>query len=635
VTPDRFHLDRKTGKVLDKHVNTKSLQRTPAGWTEVPLEKQNQLCLDDHQLAELAALGSHVEAFYGEARDIEWAWADGQFWLLQARPITTAGAAEREQVRREEIAALAASADREGTVWGRYNLAEILPEPTPMTWTIVRRFMSGKGGFGLMYRDFGFRPEPALDNLGVYDLVCGRPYCNLSREPGMYANGMPFEHPFAALKAAPQKALYPKAQLNWSRAGWRFWLFFPATMVRSIGLAVRLAGQQRTLAARLREQTFPAFDQETTAEAKVDLEHLDSPALVQRLEYWIQRTLCDFARDSLKPTVLAGFLMANLEQMLARRLGLERASAAVTELTVGARPDADADLAGALCDLSAGRLDRPAFLERFGHRGNQEMELAQPRWSEDPSTLNRLAVHSGRSINAESASFEAALKRVSTEAKLQPTQVVALEKELKDLHDFLGLRETAKHHLMRGYALIRRILLELGRRHKVGEGVFYLAPEELSRLIAGEDVAILVAQRRRRRSLALSLEVPAVLFSDDLEAIGRAQPVEGAGVLQGIPLSAGVAEGPALVLSEPANFDPPSEPYVLVCPSTDPAWVPLFINAKALAMETGGVLSHGAIVAREFGLPAVAGLPGIHHLLKSGTYLRVDGTSGTVVIKEA
>jgi len=635
VTPDRFHLDRETGKVLDKHVNTKSLQRTPAGWTEVPLEKENQLCLDDHQLTELAALGRRVEAFYGEARDIEWAWAEGQFWLLQARPITTAGAAEREQVRLQEIAALAASAAPKGTVWSRYNLAEILPEPTPMTWAIVRRFMSGKGGFGLMYRDFGFRPEAVLDDIGVYDLVCGRPYCNLSREPGMYANGMPFEHPFAALKAAPQKALYPKAQLNWSRAGWRFWFFFPATMCRSIGLAVRLAGQQRTLAARLREQIFPAFEKETRAEAKVDLERLDSPALFQRLEHWIQRTLCDFARDSLKPTVLAGFLMANLEQMLAKRLGPERASAAVTELTVGARPDADADLAGALCDLSAGRLDRHAFLERFGHRGKQEMELAQPRWSEDPSTLDSLAVHSGRSINAESASSEAALKRVSAEARLQPAQEAALEKELKNLHDFLGLRETAKHHLMRGHALIRRILLELGRRHKLGEGIFYLAPEELSRLIAGEDLAMLIAQRRRRRSLALSLEVPAVLFSDDLQAIGRPQPVEGAGVLQGITLSAGVAEGPALVLSEPVNFDPPSEPYVLVCPSTDPAWVPLFVNARALVMETGGVLSHGAIVAREFGLPAVGGLPGIMRELKSGQRVRVDGTAGVVRMVEA
>ena len=105
---------------------------------------------------------------------------------------------------------------------------------------------------------------------------------------------------------------------------------------------------------------------------------------------------------------------------------------------------------------------------------------------------------------------------------------------------------------------------------------------------------------------------------------------DGATILTGVALSAGVAEGSALVLTEPT--DPPDEPFVLVCPSTDPAWVPLFAKAKALVMETGGVLSHGAIVAREFGLPAVAGLPGVVRTLRTGQRVRVDGSRGTVTI---
>ena len=76
----------------------------------------------------------------------------------------------------------------------------------------------------------------------------------------------------------------------------------------------------------------------------------------------------------------------------------------------------------------------------------------------------------------------------------------------------------------------------------------------------------------------------------------------------------------------------PAEPYILVCPSTDPAWVPLFIRASGLVMETGGILSHGAIVAREFGLPAVAGIPNALRQIQSGQRLRVDGTTGTVII---
>jgi pyruvate,water dikinase len=108
--------------------------------------------------------------------------------------------------------------------------------------------------------------------------------------------------------------------------------------------------------------------------------------------------------------------------------------------------------------------------------------------------------------------------------------------------------------------------------------------------------------------------------------------VTGAHTLQGFPLSAGVAEGPALVLDEPTAAPALGEPYILVCPSTDPAWVPLFVHARGLVMETGGVLSHGAIVAREFGLPAVAGLSGVHRRLRNGQRLRVDGGTGKVTV---
>jgi pyruvate,water dikinase len=216
---------------------------------------------------------------------------------------------------------------------------------------------------------------------------------------------------------------------------------------------------------------------------------------------------------------------------------------------------------------------------------------------------------------------------------LSSLQCAALEPAYRELVEYLGLRETAKHHLMRGYALIRRALVELDRRYGLGGGIFFLTLEELPRLLADEDLSGVIAGRRRRRAVALSLEAPPVLFSDDLEALGRPSPAAaGADALRGVPLSAGVAEAPALVLERPPEGELPAGPYVLVCPSTDPAWVPLFVEARGLVMETGGVLSHGAIVAREFGLPAVAGLPGVQRRLRTGQRLRVDGAAGTVAV---
>jgi pyruvate,water dikinase len=202
---------------------------------------------------------------------------------------------------------------------------------------------------------------------------------------------------------------------------------------------------------------------------------------------------------------------------------------------------------------------------------------------------------------------------------------------------YLGLREAAKHYMMMGYALIRAALVELGRRFGLGDGIFFLELSEIPRLIEGGDVATLrrqVDQRRRQRKMQLAIHAPPVIFSDDLESIGRPVVIEGAAELKGTPVSFGAFEGAALVLTEPVAPAGVADGFVLVCPSTDPAWVPLFLRAKALVMETGGVLSHGAIVAREFGIPAVAGFPDLCAKIRTGQRLRVDGTSGLVHVFE-
>jgi pyruvate,water dikinase len=636
VTPDRFHLEPDTGKVREAQVAVKKLLVGPNGEEAVPEDRQSVPCLDAGKLAELAELGRRVEALYGEPRDVEWAWGEGRFWLLQARPITALGAAEREQVRREEIAALRARAAPEGTVWSRCNLAESLPAPTPMTWAVVRRFMSGRGGYGLMHRDLGFRPDPSLDDDCAYDVIAGRTYCNLSREPLFYPGWVPYEHPFAALKADPARALNPQPVRNPARARPLTWLLLPALLpfkvIGGVRFALRLANLSRTFHARYRQEIAPAFLASVAAARAEDWGKLDGPALAGKLEEWTRRALYDFAREALKPTALAAVALANLERGLKRKLGPERTKAALGELTMGVRPDPGADLPGAIADLAAGRLGQADFLAAFGHRGDQEMELSEPRWAEEPAAL-ALQVR-GASGEARPAPAAGAWERLAAEAKLSALDRATLTPEAEALSTYLGLRETAKHHLMAGYALIRRALVELDRRHRLHGGVFYLTPEELPRLLRGEDVSGLIAQRRRRRAVAVSLEAPAVLFSDDPEALGRPEAAApGADVLRGVGLSAGVAEGPALVLERlPEGEGPPPGPYVLVCPSTNPAWVPLFLRARALVMETGGVLSHGAIVARELGLPAVAGLPGAPQRLRSGQRLRVDGGAGTVTV---
>lgn len=633
VQPDRFHVVRATGVVVDQQIHTKPIRITAAGEEPVPPEQQSIACLSPEQLIELAAVGRRIEAYYGEPRDIEWAIAEGKLWVLQARPITAAAAFEVEELRRAEVAKLTSLAEEGGTVWAKYNLAEVLPEPTPLTWSIIRRFMSGRGGFGQMYRDLGFDPDPAIDDAGIFDLVCGRPYVNLSREPRMFFRDFPYGHDFETLKANPEKAIYPTPGPLPGQMTWRFWWRLPWILGAMYHNQSQMLALRETCAAELRDKVFPEFAAKVAEARKVDLAKLSPRELLDFAETWRKATLDDFARHSLRPSMLAAAALAELEQGLSPPLEPEKAAEEVRSLIMGVHPPEGCDLAGALKALAAGEMPRAAFLSQFGHRAPGEMELAQPRWSEAGETLpvagqgDRGAGGQGKKEGGE---LGGRWETLLLEARISPQQRGDLEPTLKRAREFVGLREAGKHYLLLGYALLRAALVELDRRLRLDGGLFYLEYDELPRLVAGEDFAVTIARRKKERKLLLGIVAPPVIFSDDLDAIGRPIALVGASELVGTPVSFGVYEGEALVLEHPIPAETLPPGFILVCPSTDPAWVPLFLRAKALVMETGGVLSHGAIVAREFGIPAVAGLPNIHRRLQTGQKLRVDGTTGKV-----
>lgn len=624
VTPDRFHVARASGALLNQKINVKTERMTANGIELVDPALRSAPCLSADQLCQLTELGRRVEDFYQSPRDIEWGFSDGQFWLLQARPVTTAGAYEREQLRQREIAALRRRAEPARTVWAKYNLAEVLPAPTPMTWAIVRRFMSGRGGYGLMFRDLGFDPDPVLDNEGFIDLVCGRPYVNLSREPKLYFRDFPYGYDFATLKAYPEKAIYPTPAVQSAQATGRMWFRLPLIVWRMLRSSARIAGLMKTTADVLRQSVFPDFLSEVDVAANADWSQLAPQELLDRLQHWTDRTLVDFARHSLRPSLFAATALARLEAGLNSTVGEDRAAAAARELVAGVHPDSDSDLAGALKSFTSGKLLRDDFLRTFGHRGPQEMELSAPRWSESPDSLP--------TITSAVADLPATPhSQTSGLAKLTSN----LQRELELARTYLALRETSKHHLMRGYSLIRRALVELDRLFRLRGGIFFLTPDELPQLIAGEHLNDRIAERRKMRQTQLTLDVAPVIFSDSLDSLGIPTELSagtGGSVLEGTAVSAGVVEGEAVVLQEP--YIPPTLPpgFILVCPSTDPAWVPLFLKSAGLVMETGGILSHGAIVAREFGLPAVVGIADVHRRIKTGQKLRVDGNRGRVEI---
>ena len=668
ITPDSFQVSRETGEILERNIATKCEMVTAAGVSEVSSTQQDVPSLTDAQLKELTQLGMQVETHYGQPMDIEWALADGQFVLLQSRYITTSPKStthlERtysipeadneavEEIRQEEIQILEAHAEEQGTVWCHHNLAEVLPAPLPMTWEIMKKFMSGAGGLGKAYRDLGFYPSERVNNEGILNLICGRIYVNLNREAELHFDGFPFAHDFNALKQNPQEAMYAQAQTDITRSNASFWLKLPRHIIRMSRAEMRLRKYRSSFARLLTEAVFPAFQEEVEAERDISYSDLTDVELVTKFEEWRSKTLDNFAPKALTATLLAGFSLQRLEaalqkcssetetKILVNRLISETSGNLTVETIV---PQASHPrLASKLWEVATGDMPLTDFLKDYGHRAVDEFELAQPRWREDTTYIEQIiasfqqenpGASPSKGDNAQQIEqCESAEKELATRLGNKTGLRKQIESELDFTRTYMPFRETAKFYLMLGYEQIRRPLLELDRRYQLDGGIFYLVPDELRQLINGDSLSDTITTRKMRRELALQIEVPDVIFSDSLDQIGTSMSIDAVDTYTGVGVSAGVATGEARVLLTPSDVCPSDRDYILVCPSTDPAWTPLFLHASGLVMERGGVLSHGAVVAREYGVPGVANIPNATRRIADGQVLRVDGNQGTISI---
>ena len=643
ITPDSFHVSRETGEVLEKNIAIKREMVTTTGVSAVSSAEQDVPSLTDAQLIELTQLGMQVEGFYGQPMDIEWALVDEQFVLLQARHITTSVSSTLgtdkdsvEKLRQEEIRGLAGRAEAHGTVWCHHNIAEVLPTPLPMTWAIIKEFMSGTGGLGKAYRDLGFHPSKRADNEGILDLICGRIYVNLNREAELHFDGFPFAHDFNALKRNPQQAMYAQAVPDITRSTASFWLKLPLHVIRMSRAEMRLRKCRADFDQRLTENIFPAFQAEVEAEQKLLDADLSDAELVAKFQTWRAKTLDDFAPTVLTATLLAGFSLQRLETALQKCLDETAAKTLASRLISGLSGNLTVETNEKLWQVATDNLALTDFLKDYGHRAVDEFELAQPRWREDTTYLEQViasfqqesVAHFTRQVeHRESAETELSAV-LGDKANLRKQ----IESELDFTRRYMPFRETAKFYLMLGYEQIRRALLELDNRYELDGGIFYLMPDELEQLIGGDDFTDIIATRKIERERMLQIDVPDVIFSDALEDIGKPMSRSAAETYTGVGVSAGVATGKARVLLTPTDVQPSDRDYILVCPSTDPAWTPLFLHAAGLVMERGGLLSHGAVVAREYGVPAVVNIPNATQRIIDGQMLQVDGNQGIVSI---
>jgi rifampicin phosphotransferase len=291
------------------------------------------------------------------------------------------------------------------------------------------------------------------------------------------------------------------------------------------------------------------------------------------------------------------------------------------------------------------------FLHAYGHRGVAEIDVGLPRWSEDPTHIlgvlaNYLQIRDPtmapdvqfrRAAQEAEAMVADLTRRATRKGRLRGLLVGFLLKRARAL---AGIREMPKFCIVFLLARAREQLWSVGEklaqagRLETAEDIFFITLSEARAALAGTDMRSVVRERRANYEQELKRRhVPRVLLADGTEPGSETHAAGSAdGTLRGAPASAGVVTGKARVILDPNGaYLEPGE--ILVAPSTDPGWTPLFLTAGGLVMEMGGMISHGAVVAREYGIPAVVGVPGATERISTGQRITVDGSNGIVSLE--
>jgi len=634
VQPDTLVLDRATGAAKSIRTSDKKVwipAGSPSGESQpTPDELRQELSLNSRQVLALWRLGLQVMEHFGSAQDIEWAIEGDNVYLLQSRAITTLEEAEAYEESLSRTRADLREAKRGGRGdWARHNIAETLPHPTPLTWDVVRRFMSGDGGFGEMYREAGFEPSPEVCRDGFLDLVAGRIYMDLSRAPEMFFEGYPYVYDPEELARDPNASQGPPT--------------LPRGSIRARQrVGTRLAGVRRKM-MRLAEdydrildgEILPELNRWVADEKQRDLQSIDAAEWRKLWEYRRERALQEFGAKLILPSLVAVMAVEELRSFCAENFWDAEPGQLANELSTGHEPDQTLLGTQGLWEIAHRKTTVDQWLVFFGHRAPDEFDLATPRWRERPEAVESMA---GHLKDAESPGDRHRKRMEECEARIRELKGTLncaaareFDKRLALTHRYLRFREDGKFYLMLAYDLLRDLALEAGRRLDIGADVFLLREEELfDSLSTGIAPLHLLERRRLARAAEAEIDLPHLITEDKIATLGERIETELTGKIPAFPISGGAASGPARIILSPEEAGDPGDGYILVCPSTDPNWTPLFAKAAGLVIERGGMLSHGAVVAREMGIPAVV-CDGATRLLKDGETVAVDGNHGNLL----
>nr|WP_225311260.1 rifamycin-inactivating phosphotransferase [Microbispora cellulosiformans] len=620
-----------------------SVQASPEGGTqEVPVEPERQTrpALTDAQVVRLVRLGRRIEAHFGRPQDIEWCLAGDEFHIVQSRPITT-------------LFPVPVTDDQDNHLYvsvGHQQMMTDAMKPLGLSlWQLTTPRPMHEAGGRLFVDVAPILATPAgranlIGTLGRSDPLI-RDALQSVVDRGDFLRSLPDDDSGGAPAGGPPAPIEtdPAVVTELIRRGQES----VATLRREIR---GLSGPALLdfILADIAELKRVLFDPRSIQVIMAGMEA--AWWLNDHLETWLgEKNAADVLTQSVAHNVTSEMGLALLDVADAIRPYADVVAFLQRVADEGREGDGFLD---ELTGLPGGREARDAiraYLDEYGMRCTGEIDITRTRWSERPATLVPSILGNVRNFEpgAGKRRFEQGRQEALRKEQDLLTRLRALPdgeqkaEETKRMIDrvrtFAGYREYPKYGMVSRYFVYKQALLrEADRLVQSGvlrekDDIFFLRFEELREVVRTDDVdAELILERREAFRSYEALTPPRVLTSDGEAVTGRylrddAPP----GALVGLPVSAGTVEGRARVVLDMAQADLDAGD-ILVTTYTDPSWTPLFVSVAGLVTEVGGLMTHGAVIAREYGLPAVVGVEQATRLIRDGQRIRVHGTDGYV-----
>ncbi|WP_144655738.1 phosphoenolpyruvate synthase [Bacillus tropicus] len=643
VSADNYKV--KEGEIVDKLISTKkvAIYALKEGGTEtkqINSAQQKIQTLSEQQILQLAQIGRQIEAYFGCPQDIEWCLVDNTFYIVQSRPITTLYPIPEEN-------------DGENHVYisvGHQQMMTDAMKPLGLSFFLLTTSAPMRKAGGRLFVDATQRlASPAsrdylINTLGKSDPLI-RDALTTVVERDNFITLLPDEETEkSASKSKPPVSLQPEIEND------------PAIVTELIKNSEASLEELKENMQLKSGVDVLDFILEDIQQLKKVLFNPQSIAVImagmnastwinEKMEQWLgEKNAADTLSQSVQNNITSEMGLALMEVADVIR-PYEEVIAYLQHVENDSFLDEFVQFKGG--EKAREAID--AFLNKYGMRCSGEIDITKTRWSEKPTTIIPMILNNIRDFEygASKRKFEEGLQEALKKEeelvdRLQQLpdgkqKVEETKRMIRNIRNFIGYREYPKYGMINRYFIYKQALLkeaeqlvQSGVIHEVDD-IYYLTFEELHEVVRTKKLNYeLIHKQKNDYKLYEKLTPPRIMTSDGEIITGKYKrenlPVD---AIAGLPVSSGLVEGRARVIlnMEDANLE---EGDILVTAFTDPGWTPLFVSIKGLVTEVGGLMTHGAVIAREYGLPAVVGVENATKLIKDGQRIRVHGTEGYI-----